>query len=123
MRISDWSSDVCSSDLPIEEGRSAVQARAVGGKQRDIGAGAHAAQMIIRFAADFIVGHLLRSEGRLRANDPVGGRDYCLDVDAALFEASARRPTPHPRGSAAIVDMTGYVFRGLLQIGPNNRPG
>src|SRR3546814_3112497 len=90
MRISDWSSDVCSSDLPIEEGRSAVQAREVGGKQRDIGAGVHAAQMIIRFDADFIVGHLLRSEGRLRANDPVGGRDYRSEEHTSELQSLMR---------------------------------
>src|SRR3546814_16952280 len=36
MRISDWSSDVCSSDLPL---RGDVVRRGFGGEHRDVGAG------------------------------------------------------------------------------------
>src|SRR3546814_2099792 len=63
MRISDWSSDVCSSDLAAKRAGADVETAAVEPHHRDAEALAFGADQILRRPADRIQHHL---RGRLR---------------------------------------------------------
>src|SRR3546814_15805490 len=78
MRISDWSSDVCSSDLPVER-RDAVGGRLCDQQERP--RGRCCGQQWLRFAARGTDGVSRRLPGRRRR-----GRGHAVDESRVLLE-------------------------------------
>src|SRR3546814_20218456 len=99
MRMSDWSSDVCSSDLRVEEGAARRRVRIRGQGARRIGIGIALADIVVEAVAD-----IGQRPMHLKA-----GRDVVLRVElhAALFQLS--RVADHIANLDRIID-------GCLQI-------
>src|SRR3546814_11309123 len=106
MRISDWSSDVCSSDLFCEVGGAGgVQDRARGADQQ---AGAVGGEAILHHGLDIAA---LRADAR--------DQQRHVADDRAHF-AQLLRPgrADHPRAVAVVVPVAGDAFvAALVQIG------
>src|SRR3546814_14377284 len=87
MRISDWSSDVCSSDLAAKRAGADVETAAVEPHHRDAEALAFGADQILRRHADRIEHHL---RGRLRMPAELAFLRAEADAGHVLFAQQAR---------------------------------
>src|SRR3546814_19388902 len=90
MRISDWSSDVCSSDLLIAERVRAEGAHRVLRIGVDIGALGHVEPQALAFCFESAARGTAAAGARLEIR-VVPGRAYCLDCGAGMLTRSEER--------------------------------